>query len=103
MGNRRVRFVSCSATIANPVEHMQTIFGVDDVLLIDEDGSPCGQKVGLIALSFVFPRLKAMRMLTTSVGAHRSTWYGTRPISMTLIESKAASRPSPRRVESSAS
>ncbi|GAA5990376.1 hypothetical protein JCM10908_007343 [Rhodotorula pacifica] len=48
VGNRRVRFVSCSATIANPVEHMQTIFGVDDILLIDEDGSPCGQKEYLI-------------------------------------------------------
>jgi len=24
---------------------MRTIFGVDDIVLVDEDGSPCGQKV----------------------------------------------------------
>ncbi|GJN93801.1 hypothetical protein Rhopal_006859-T1 [Rhodotorula paludigena] len=48
VGNRHVQFVSCSATIANPVEHMQTIFGVDDIVLIDEDGSPCGQKEFLV-------------------------------------------------------
>ncbi|GAA5961287.1 hypothetical protein JCM21900_006508 [Sporobolomyces salmonicolor] len=44
LGNRHVQFVSCSATIANPARHMQTIFGINDVVLIDEDGSPCGQK-----------------------------------------------------------
>ncbi|KAL4871833.1 hypothetical protein BDV12DRAFT_183413 [Aspergillus spectabilis] len=44
VGNRHVRFISCSATVANPEEHMQTIFGVDDVQLIDFDGSPCGRK-----------------------------------------------------------
>ncbi|GAA5825378.1 hypothetical protein JCM3770_003514 [Rhodotorula araucariae] len=48
VGNRHVRFVSCSATIANPIEHMRTIFGVDDIVLVDEDGSPCGQKEYLI-------------------------------------------------------
>ncbi|TNY24113.1 hypothetical protein DMC30DRAFT_346352 [Rhodotorula diobovata] len=48
VGNRHVRFVSCSATIANPVEHMRTIFGVDDIVLVDEDGSPCGQKEYLV-------------------------------------------------------
>ncbi|GAA5980934.1 hypothetical protein JCM11641_005489 [Rhodosporidiobolus odoratus] len=48
VGNRHVQFVSCSATIANPAEHMRTIFGVEDILLIDEDGSPCGQKEHII-------------------------------------------------------
>ncbi len=44
VGNRNVRFISCSATVANPEEHMRVIFGVDDVQLIDFDGSPCGRK-----------------------------------------------------------
>ncbi|KAL4797098.1 hypothetical protein BDV19DRAFT_377815 [Aspergillus venezuelensis] len=44
VGNKNVRFVSCSATVANPEEHMQAIFGVDDVKLVDFDGSPCGRK-----------------------------------------------------------
>ncbi|CEL01387.1 hypothetical protein ASPCAL00971 [Aspergillus calidoustus] len=44
VGNRHVRFISCSATVANPEDHMMAIFGVDDVRLIDFDGSPCGRK-----------------------------------------------------------
>ncbi|KAL4917301.1 hypothetical protein BDW62DRAFT_201927 [Aspergillus aurantiobrunneus] len=44
VGNRHVRFISCSATVANPEEHMRAIFGVDDVQLVDFDGSPCGRK-----------------------------------------------------------
>lgn len=44
VGNRRVRFVSCSATVANPREHFRTIFGIDDVHLVDFDGSPSGRK-----------------------------------------------------------
>jgi DEAD/DEAH box helicase domain-containing protein len=44
VGNRRVRFVSCSATVANPQEHFRTIFGIDDVHLVDFDGSPSGRK-----------------------------------------------------------
>ncbi|KAL4996999.1 hypothetical protein BDV10DRAFT_195509 [Aspergillus recurvatus] len=44
VGNQHVRFISCSATVANPEEHMRAIFGVDDVQLIDFDGSPCGRK-----------------------------------------------------------
>ncbi|KAG5983845.1 hypothetical protein E4U55_006995 [Claviceps digitariae] len=44
VGNRRVKFVSCSATVANPKEHFKTIFGVEDVALIDYDGSPSGRK-----------------------------------------------------------
>ncbi|EGP88145.1 uncharacterized protein MYCGRDRAFT_40769 [Zymoseptoria tritici IPO323] len=44
VGNRKVQFVSCSATVANPEEHMRTIFGIEDVKLVDFDGSPCGRK-----------------------------------------------------------
>ncbi|KAI0872081.1 hypothetical protein GGS24DRAFT_503118 [Hypoxylon argillaceum] len=44
VGNRKVRFISCSATVANPQEHFKTIFGINDVHLIDFDGSPSGRK-----------------------------------------------------------
>ncbi|RAH40952.1 ATP-dependent 3'-5' DNA helicase [Aspergillus brunneoviolaceus CBS 621.78] len=44
VGNRQVRFISCSATVANPEAHMKAIFGVEDVKLIDFDGSPSGRK-----------------------------------------------------------
>lgn len=44
VGNRHVKFISCSATVANPEEHMQAIFGIEDVRLVDFDGSPSGRK-----------------------------------------------------------
>jgi DEAD/DEAH box helicase domain-containing protein len=44
VGNRHVKFISCSATVANPETHMKTIFGVDGVKLTDFDGSPSGRK-----------------------------------------------------------
>ncbi|KAH8681064.1 hypothetical protein BX600DRAFT_445677 [Xylariales sp. PMI_506] len=44
VGNRRVRFISCSATVANPEEHFKTIFGIENVHLVDFDGSPSGRK-----------------------------------------------------------
>ncbi|RMZ86685.1 hypothetical protein DV736_g6091, partial [Chaetothyriales sp. CBS 134916] len=44
VGNRKVKFISCSATVRNPEEHMKTIFGVDRVKLTDFDGSPSGRK-----------------------------------------------------------
>ncbi|KAF2877642.1 hypothetical protein BDV95DRAFT_481793 [Massariosphaeria phaeospora] len=44
VGNRHVKFISCSATVANPEHHMKTIFGVDQVKLTDFDGSPSGRK-----------------------------------------------------------
>ena len=44
VGNRKVKFISCSATVRNPEEHMRTIFGVDKVKLTDFDGSPSGRK-----------------------------------------------------------
>ena len=44
VGNRHVKFVSCSATVANPEEHMRTIFGIEDIKITDFDGSPSGRK-----------------------------------------------------------
>lgn len=44
IGNRKIKFISCSATVANPEQHFRTIFGIDDVKLIDYDGSPSGRK-----------------------------------------------------------
>ncbi|KAJ3559889.1 hypothetical protein NM688_g67 [Phlebia brevispora] len=44
VGNRRVQFVSCSATIANPALHMTRMFGVENVGAITEDGAPSGEK-----------------------------------------------------------
>lgn len=44
VGNKKVKFISCSATVANPEEHMRTIFGLDDITLVDFDGSPSGRK-----------------------------------------------------------
>ncbi|SAM82972.1 related to HRQ1-putative RecQ helicase [Ustilago bromivora] len=48
LGNRSVQFVSCSATVANPKQHMQTLFGVEEVHVVTEDGSPAGRKEWLI-------------------------------------------------------
>lgn len=48
LGNRSVQFISASATVANPKEHMQTLFGIEDVEVITEDGSPCGKKEWLV-------------------------------------------------------
>ncbi|KAI0203981.1 hypothetical protein F4808DRAFT_394877 [Astrocystis sublimbata] len=44
IGNRHVKFISCSATVANPQDHFKTIFGIDKVHLVDFDGSPSGRK-----------------------------------------------------------
>ncbi|KZS99153.1 P-loop containing nucleoside triphosphate hydrolase protein [Sistotremastrum niveocremeum HHB9708] len=44
VGNRHARFVSCSATISNPRQHMKNIFGVDDIDVITNDGAPSGPK-----------------------------------------------------------
>lgn len=44
LGNRDIKFISCSATVANPSEHFKTIFGVENVKTIDFDGSPAGRK-----------------------------------------------------------
>lgn len=47
IGNSHVKFISCSATVANPEEHMRTIFGLDNIRLTDIDGSPSGGKTFL--------------------------------------------------------
>lgn len=44
VGNRHIKFISCSATVANPVEHFKTIFGIENVRITDFDGSPSGRK-----------------------------------------------------------
>ncbi|OLL26181.1 ATP-dependent helicase hrq1, partial [Neolecta irregularis DAH-3] len=44
LGNTTIQFISCSATIANPTQHMKSLFGVDNISLIDQDGSPSGRK-----------------------------------------------------------
>ncbi|KAI5783922.1 hypothetical protein DFH27DRAFT_604000 [Peziza echinospora] len=45
LGNEDIRFIGCSATISNPVQHMQTLFNLaTPPALIDQDGSPCGEK-----------------------------------------------------------
>ncbi|OWB54613.1 hypothetical protein B5S28_g464 [[Candida] boidinii] len=46
LGNNDVRFISCSATLKCPLDHMSHIFGLqkDEISHIDEDGSPSGVK-----------------------------------------------------------
>jgi len=46
----RVRFISCSATLANPVEYMSNMFGLntEEVEVISNDGSPSGAKDYLV-------------------------------------------------------
>lgn len=44
VGNCHIKFISCSATVANPMEHFKTIFGIEDVKMTDFDGSPSGRK-----------------------------------------------------------
>ncbi|KAK7693290.1 hypothetical protein QCA50_002857 [Cerrena zonata] len=48
IGNKRVQFVSCSATIAKPSRHMSDMFGVSNVVEVTEDGAPAGRKDFLI-------------------------------------------------------
>ncbi|TIB64519.1 hypothetical protein E3P77_03123 [Wallemia ichthyophaga] len=48
LNNTSVQFISTSATIGNPIQHFRTLFGVDDVTLVDIDGAPTGQKEFLI-------------------------------------------------------
>ncbi|KAG1351765.1 hypothetical protein G6F62_002886 [Rhizopus arrhizus] len=43
-GNRDYQFIACSATIANPEKHMRTLFGIENIQWIDQDGAPHGQK-----------------------------------------------------------
>ncbi|TRM57588.1 P-loop containing nucleoside triphosphate hydrolase protein [Schizophyllum amplum] len=46
IGNRHVKFVSCSATISNPREHMERLTGLPptNIEVVTEDGAPCGER-----------------------------------------------------------
>ena len=46
--NHLVQFISCSATIQNPDTHMKTIFGIEHVKLVSQDGAPHGKKEFII-------------------------------------------------------
>ncbi|KAG6909832.1 hypothetical protein DXG01_015105 [Tephrocybe rancida] len=50
VGNHRILFVSCSATIASPKTHMTNIFGIpaERVEAVTEDGAPSGVKDFLV-------------------------------------------------------
>ncbi|QPG74790.1 hypothetical protein FOA43_002124 [Brettanomyces nanus] len=45
-GNTDLHFISCSATLKDPVSHMHNIFGVpfEDIYHVSQDGSPSGGK-----------------------------------------------------------
>lgn len=44
LGNDQLQFVSCSATLGDPVKHMKLVFGIEQVAHVHEDGSPSGEK-----------------------------------------------------------
>lgn len=44
LGNHNLQFISCSATLKDPVKHMNAIFGVENIIHVEKDGSPTGQK-----------------------------------------------------------
>lgn len=46
LGNDSLQFISCSATLKEPSRHMHHIFGIpeEEIVHIDEDGSPSGGK-----------------------------------------------------------
>ncbi|KAG8217199.1 hypothetical protein J3R82DRAFT_5282 [Butyriboletus roseoflavus] len=44
IGNQDIIFVSCSATIAKPAQHMKRLFGIEQVEEVTEDGAPSGIK-----------------------------------------------------------
>ncbi|KAL4065341.1 P-loop containing nucleoside triphosphate hydrolase protein [Scleroderma citrinum] len=48
VGNHETIFVSCSATISKPAQHMRRLFGVEEVEEIIEDGAPSGCKDYLV-------------------------------------------------------
>ncbi|KAF8078143.1 P-loop containing nucleoside triphosphate hydrolase protein, partial [Lyophyllum atratum] len=65
VGNRRTRFVSCSATISNPKVHMMDIFGIasDEIEVVTEDGAPSGRKDFLGRHSSISDATRLMRHL----------------------------------------
>ncbi|KAF8721902.1 hypothetical protein AX14_010114 [Amanita brunnescens Koide BX004] len=50
VGNHGIRFVSCSATISDPLLHMKSLLGIQaiDISVVTEDGAPSGPKEYLI-------------------------------------------------------
>ncbi|KAI0807176.1 P-loop containing nucleoside triphosphate hydrolase protein [Fomes fomentarius] len=64
VGNRRARFVSCSATISKPKQHMNNIFGIEDIEEITEDGAPSGRKDFLDLMDPSLGRLHSMTEAT---------------------------------------
>ncbi|ORX80606.1 P-loop containing nucleoside triphosphate hydrolase protein [Anaeromyces robustus] len=46
-GNTNIQFISCSATIENAKSHTEAFFNINNVVLINEDGSPSGLKYHL--------------------------------------------------------
>ncbi|KIL69576.1 hypothetical protein M378DRAFT_184005 [Amanita muscaria Koide BX008] len=50
IGNHDVQFISCSATISNPLLHMRNLFNIseNDIKVVTEDGAPTGPKEWLI-------------------------------------------------------
>ncbi|KIY63164.1 P-loop containing nucleoside triphosphate hydrolase protein [Cylindrobasidium torrendii FP15055 ss-10] len=46
IGNKLPRFVSCSATISNPLQYMSMLFGLptDGITAVTEDGAPRGER-----------------------------------------------------------
>ncbi|KAG0706339.1 hypothetical protein DFH29DRAFT_995980 [Suillus ampliporus] len=67
VGNQRVIFVSCSATVAKPSQHMKRLFGVEDVEEIVEDGAPAGKKDYLVwDLPYKYPEAEKERASSIS-------------------------------------
>lgn len=50
VADHRIRFVSCTATLANPGSHMQTIFNLPEheIEVVDVDGAPSARKDYLV-------------------------------------------------------
>ncbi|KDR81414.1 hypothetical protein GALMADRAFT_89308 [Galerina marginata CBS 339.88] len=50
IGNRRMRFISCSATLSNPAEYMSKMFALDpdQLEVVSNDGAPSGSKQYLV-------------------------------------------------------
>ncbi|ORX54279.1 P-loop containing nucleoside triphosphate hydrolase protein [Piromyces finnis] len=46
-GNTNIQFIGCSATIENAKSHAESFFNINDVVHINEDGSPSGLKYHL--------------------------------------------------------
>ncbi|EWC47530.1 hypothetical protein DRE_00498 [Drechslerella stenobrocha 248] len=47
VGNNNITFIACSATVANPIQHMKDLTGLSEVKLTSTDGSPAGEKTFL--------------------------------------------------------